>query len=191
MKERFQVGVAGHVLVRDAITNQILVDKNNAIHPQNMALVIARSLSRDTLTTPGIFSMAFGNGGTFFNSSGVLIYRPPNTVGSATLYNQTYSVQVDDQSAGTPATNSVTFAQSTSPAITSIVTVIAQLSAGEPSGQSSADNINVNPNAPYMFDEIGLKSSDGLLLSHIVFNPFEKTANRAFLITYTLTISVS
>ena len=192
MKEQFQVKVNGHVVVRDVKTNEIVLDQSNAIHPQNMALIIARSLARDSVTSPGIFSMSFGNGGTFYNSSNVLIYRPPITVGSsASLYNQTYSVQVDDQSAGTPATNSVTYAQSTNPAITSVVTIVAQLGAGEPVGQAPTDNITVNPNAPFVFDEIGLKSSDGLLLSHLVFNPFEKTANRAFLITYTLTISVS
>jgi hypothetical protein len=36
-----------------------------------------------------------------------------------------------------------------------------------------------------------LKAADGSLLTHLVFSPFEKTANRAFLIIYTLTISVS
>jgi len=192
MKERFQVKVKGHVTVRDLETDKILVDQHNAIHPQNMAIVIARSLARDTVNTPGIYSMSFGNGGTFFNSSNVLIYRPPNTIGqSASLYNETYSVVVDDQAVGHPPANSVTYAQSTNPAITSIVTVIAELGAGEPYGQAPADNLTVDPNAPFMFDEIGLKSSDGLLLSHLVFSPFEKTANRAFQITYTLTISVS
>lgn len=191
MKEQLRVKMNGHVVIRDLVSNEIVVDESNAIHPQNMALIIARALSRDIVTSPGIFSMAFGNGGTFFNSSNVLIYRPPNTIGSsATLYNQTYSVQVDDQTAGAGA-NSVTYAPSTNPAITSIVTVIAQLSAGEPVGQATADNVTVDPNAPFVFDEVGLKSSDGLLLSHLIFSPFEKTANRAFLITYTLTISVS
>jgi len=191
MKEQLQINVNGHMMIRDAETNEIILEKDNAIHPKNIALVIAKALARDTVTSPGVFSLCFGNGGTFFNSSNQIVYRPPNTVGAATLYNQTYSVQVDDQSVGTPATNSVNYAPSTSPSITSIVTITAQLNAGEPSGQAVADNITTNPEAPYMFDEVGLKSSDGLLLSHLVFNSLEKTANRAFLIIYTLTISVS
>jgi len=191
MKEPLQVNVNGHVLIRDADTNEIIVDQCNAIHPKNVALVIAKALARDTGSSTGIFSLCFGNGGTFFNSSSQLVYRPPNTVGAATLYNQTYSVQVDDLSTGTPSTNSVNYASSVSPAITSIVTITAQLNANEPSGQATADNITTDSEAPYMFDEVGLKSSDDLLLSHLVFSPIEKTGNRVFLIIYTLTISVS
>jgi hypothetical protein len=191
MKEQFQIKVNGHMMIRDAETNEIIAEKDNAIHPQHVALIIAKALARDTVTSPGIFSLCFGNGGTFYNSSNQLVYRPPNTVGAATLYNQTYSVQVDDQSVGTPATNSVNYAPSASPSITSIVTITAQLNANEPSGQAVADNITTNPEAPYMFDEVGLKSSDGLLLSHLIMSPVEKTGNRVFLLIYTLTISVS
>ena len=192
MKDQFKVNICGHVMIRDTESSEILFDKFNAIHPQNIALIIAKALSRDTVVTPGIFSLCFGNGGTFYNSSSLLVYRPPNTIGSsATLYNQTYSVQVDDQSIGTPTTNSVGFSSSISPAITSLVTIIAQLNANEPAGQASADNITTNPNSLFTFDEIGLKSADGLLLSHLIFNPIEKTANRAFTIVYDLTISVS
>ncbi len=118
--------------------------------------------------------------------------RPPG-VGASTLYNQTYSVQVDDQSAGTPNTNSVISSQSTAPAITSIITVTAELNASEPNGQASADNVTTNPNSTFTFDELGLTTNDSppLLLSHLIFSPFEKTANRAFQVIYTLTVSVS
>jgi hypothetical protein len=189
MKEKLNVSVNGHVMIRDAVTNEVIVDKCNAIHPQNMAYVIAKALSRDS--NGYIYKLCFGNGGTFFNSSNQIVYRPPNTVGSADLYGLTYEVQVDDQSTGTPSTNSVASSQSASPAITSIVTITAQLNANEPAGQASADNVTTDPDAPFMFDEVGLKTTDDLLLSHLIFSPFEKTANRAFLIVYTLTISVS
>jgi len=186
-----QVEVNGHMMIRDAETNEVIIEKYNAIHPKNIALVIAKALARDTVTSPGIFSLCFGNGGTFLNSSNQLVYRPPNTVGASTLYNQTYSIQVDDQSVGTPTTNSVNYAPSTSPSITSIVTITAHLNANEPSGQAVADNITTNPEAPYIFDEVGLKSSDDLLLSHLIMSPLEKTGNRVFFIIYTLTISIS
>lgn len=191
MKEMLQVEVNGHMMIRDAETNEVIIEKYNAIHPKNIALVIAKALARDTVTSPGIFSLCFGNGGTFLNSSNQLVYRPPNTVGASTLYNQTYSIQVDDQSVGTPTTNSVNYAPSTSPSITSIVTITAHLNANEPSGQAVADNITTNPEAPYIFDEVGLKSSDDLLLSHLIMSPLEKTGNRVFFIIYTLTISIS
>jgi hypothetical protein len=186
--ENFRIKVNGHVQIKDSDGN-VLLDKKNAIHPQNMATVIARGLSRDA--DGYIYKLCFGNGGTFFNSSGQIVYRPPNTIGTADLYNLTYEVNVDDQSTGTPVTNSVTSSASPSPAITSIVTITTQLNANEPAGQAVQDNVTVDPESLFTFDEIGLKSPDGLLLSHLVFNPFEKTGNRAFLITYTLTISVS
>lgn len=189
MNEHFKVQVLGHVNIRDAETGSLVLAKSNAIHPQNMAQAIARSLSRDA--NGSIFKMVFGNGGTFFNSSQQIVYRSPNTIGSAELYNPTYEVQVDEQDVATPATNSVTSSASPNPAITSLVTVVALLGASEPAGQAVADNITTNPESLFVFDELGLKTADGLLLSHLVFSPIEKTANRAFVITYTLTISVS
>lgn len=190
MKENLQVNIKGRMIIRDLETNEIVRDDTNAIHPQNMALIISRALSRTA--NGNIFSLCFGNGGTFLNSSNQIVYRPSNIIGASSLYNQTYSVQVDDQSTGTPSTNSTLSASSLSPAITSTITVTAQLNANEPSGQAASDNLTTNPTtALFMFDEVGLKSPDGLLLSHLVFSPFEKTANRAFLIIYTLTVSVS
>lgn len=189
MNEFFNVRLIGHVNIRDADSGALVLTKSNAVHPQNMAVAIARSLSRDA--SGSIFKMCFGNGGTFFNSSQQIVYRSPNTIGAADLYNITYEVQVDEQESSTPVTNSVTSSPSPSPSITSMVTIVAQLGAGEPAGQAVADNLTTDPESLFVFDEIGLKTSDGLLLSHLVFSPIEKTANRAFLITYTLTVSVS
>ena len=53
------------------------------------------------------------------------------------------------------------------------------------------DGVTTNPNSAFTFDELGLKTVDGLLLSHIVFNPIEKNAQRELIISYTLTVSVS
>ena len=190
MKEHLQVEIKGRIIIRDLETKEIIRDATNAVHPQNMALVISRALSRDP--NGAIFNLCFGNGGTFLNSNNQIVYRPPNIVGISSLYNQTYSVQVDDQSTGTPISNSVLSSPSLSPAITSIVTVIAQLNANEPAGQAAADNLTTNPTtALFMFNEVGLKSADGLLLSHLTFSPWEKTANRAIEIIYTLTVSVN
>jgi hypothetical protein len=187
--EELKVTASGHVFIQDASSGEVVVDEHNEVHPQNMALIIARALARDSFGS--VYRMYFGNGGTFYNSSGSIVYRPPNTIGAANLYNPTYYVNVDEQSAGTPESNSVVSSASPSPAITSVVTITAQLNANEPAGQASGDNVTSDPDAPYVFDEVGLKSEDGLLLSHLIFSPFEKTGNRAFRIIYTLTISVS
>ena len=188
-KQGFNCQAIGRVVIHDQATGELLLDKKNAIHPQNMALVIARALARDD--NGFISKLCFGNGGTFLNSSGQINYRSPNVIGAADLYNMTYSVQVDVQTIGTPPANSVVSLPSPTPATTAMIVVTAQLSASEPAGQAVADNVTTNPESLYTFDEIGLKTEDGLLLSHLVFSPVEKTANRAFLITYTLTVSVS
>lgn len=188
--DSFIVRAEGRVTIHDRATGVRLLDKKNAVHPQNMALAIARSLAHDP-SNGYVFKLCFGNGGTFLNSSNQINYRSPNTIGNADLYNLTYEVQVDEAAVGTPASNSVIAVQSTAPALTSLVIVTAELGANEPAGQAVADNLTPDPDAPYMFDEIGLKTEDGSLLTHLVFSPIEKTANRAFLITYTLTVSVS
>jgi hypothetical protein len=184
-----QVRALGSVKITDLETGEIVLEKTNAIHPQNLAAVIARGLAGEDNSE--VFYLALGNGGTFYNSSQQLIYRPPSIVGASTLYNQTYQVQVDEDDAGTPTTNSTAASAAAAPSISSIVTVVALLAPNEPSGQAVSDNLTTNPDANFVFDEMGLKSKDGLLLSHLIFSPLEKTANRAFLITYSLTVSAN
>jgi len=192
MQLRTNIHVHGHVKITDKLTGEVLRDQDNAIHPQNMATVIARGLSHES--NAWVYGMALGNGGTHINSSLDIVYLPPNTTGtSATLYNETYSQIIDGQNASVSAGDSVVSAASPSPAITSIVTCTMEITPDEPSGQATSDDITTNPDSTYTFDELGLISQDSppLLLSHLIFSPVEKTANRSILITYTLTISVS
>jgi hypothetical protein len=189
MQELLSVKIKGHVKIQDMETGEIVVDQHNDVHPQNMALVVSRALARDS--NGYIFRMCFGNGGTSYTSSGTLVYRPSNTIGSADLYKPTYFVNVDEQSTGTPESNSVVSSPSPSPAITSNIRIVAQLNANEPAGQAETDNITTDSESPFVFDEIGLKTEDGLLLTHLVFTPFEKSGNRAFRIVYDLIVSVS
>lgn len=170
------VNIIGQVTVTDLDTGEVILRQKNDVHPQNMTTLIARALGRDS--NGSIFKLAFGNGGTFTNSSSEIVRRPPNTVGAATLYHQTYEVQVDEQVAGTPETNNVVSSPSPSPAITSVVTVTAILASGEPT-------------VGFTWDEICLKTEDNLMLSHLIFNPISKTTGSAKLITYELLISVS
>jgi hypothetical protein len=64
---------------------------------------------------------------------------------------------------------------------------------GEPTGQSAFDNIT-DPEGSFVFDELGLKSYTpagpnlGMLLTHVIFHPVQKSLNRMIQIDYTIRI---
>jgi hypothetical protein len=190
MNNTLKVNVAGHVLIQDAKSLEIILDKKNAVHSQNMALAIGKSFAH--IADGFVSKMGFGNGGSFFNLFSVINYRSPNVTGTdAAMYNKTYEVQVDGRVIGTPAANSVIALPAPAPSTATLIVVTAYLTGAEPVGQAVSDNLTTNPDATYVFDEISLLTSAGSLLTHVIFSPVEKTANRSFLITYTLTLSVS
>lgn len=190
MENNFNTKIIGHVLVKDKNTNEILQDGYNAVHPQNMAKVLARGLANESNSQ--IFKIALGNGGTYIDSTDNIVYNSPQTLGvDADLYNRTYEEIIDDANVGVGIGNSVISQAVPAPGISSLVVCTIQLSANEPAGQATTDGQTTDPNSAFTFDELGLKTVDGLLLSHIVFNPIEKNAQRELIISYTLTISVS
>ena len=198
MSATASIKVKGHVLVQDKVTQEVLLDKFNAVHNKNMAIALARGLANEPPDSLGvgkaqIYKIKLGNGGSIVDGFNSITYQPPNVTGSgADLYNATYEEIVDEAQAGTPAENSVTYQESPPPDETTIVIVSATIAAGEPSGQDLTDTPpNPDPESQYAFDELGLFTSDDLLLTHIIFSPILKTANRELVITYTLTISVS
>lgn len=188
--------VKGHVCIRDSETGEVLLDKDNAVHNQNMAIAIARGLSNEPQSggvgTYQIYKLELGNGGTSINSMSQITFQTPNVTGlTAGLYNQTYSEVVDESISGTPSGNSVTYLASSTDTTSTVITSMT-IAAGEPSGQFTTDSPpSPTPNSTYAFDELGLFTSDNKLLTHIIFSPILKTSNRSLVITYTLTISVS
>ena len=182
--------VKGHVLIQDALSGEVLLDKFNAVHNKNMAIALARGLANDA--NHQIYKLKLGNGGSSIDSMNQITYQAPNVSGSgADLYNATYEEIIDEQQVSTPVENSVTYQESPTDD-TTIVICTATIASGEPAGQDISDSPpNPNPEAQYAFDELGLFSSDNRLLTHIIFSPILKTQNRELVITYTLTISVS
>ena len=94
------VEVKGHCKIIDDLGN-VLLDKDNAIHPQNMARVIARALSNEY--NYYINRIAFGNGGTIVDAAFTVTYRTPNDGQSpdvdtwdSRLYNETYSEIINE-----------------------------------------------------------------------------------------------
>jgi hypothetical protein len=212
MKESFKTRVVGSVQIKDDLGN-VLVDKQNAIHPGNMATAIARGLSN--ASNFQIYKLKLGNQGTYVDSSQQIVFRPPNTTGTtADLYNPTYVEVVDDSNSGVGVGNSVTFTNIPSSTSTRVI-ITCVVSANEAVNRATdesdtdtndgggLDGVDSTPTeGEFFFDELGLftagtgtpdllNETDELMLSHLVFSPIEHTGNRELTIVYTLTITVT
>jgi len=186
------VAIQGFLKIYDPNNGEMFVDKKNAIHYENMSYALAQSIANKDLGF--IYAMAFGNGGSSVDPTGVITYLPPNTTGqNANLYNQTYIKVVDDNSpANTDPTRNKLTVLHTSGQVYTDVLVSCLLDYGEPAGQQAFDN-STNFNGEYVFDELGLKAWEGsatdlLLLTHVIFHPVQKSLNRQIQIDYTVRI---
>lgn len=183
------VHIKGHLFITDKNTGEVLLDKNNAIHFENMSLALARSLGHKS--TGPIEKIFYGNGGSTVNGIGEVTYLPPNTVGqSASLYNATYSKIVDDLSSNNNDTdNNKVEISHVSGNLFSDLVVTTSLDFGEPSGQDNFDSTS-STESNFVFDEIGLVDYSGNMLTHIVFSPIQKSLNREIEVKYTLRIQM-
>jgi hypothetical protein len=184
--------IEGFVKISDPVTKEVFVDKKNAIHYENISVAMAQTLADRNLGY--IYQMAFGNGGSSVDPTGVITYLPPNTTGqNADLYNQTYQKVVDDNSAADtdPTNNKMTVLHTAGNVYTDIL-VQCLLDYGEPAEQQAFDN-STNFNGEFVFDELGLKAWNGAadnfrLITHVIFHPVQKSLNRQIQIDYTLRI---
>jgi hypothetical protein len=184
--------IEGFVKITDPNSGEVIVDKKNAIHYENISIAMAQTLSDRNLGY--IYEMAFGNGGSAVDPTGVITYLPPNTTGqNADLYNETYAKVVNDNSAAdTDPTNNYMEVIHTSGKVYTDILVSCLLDYGEPPGQQAFDN-STNFNGEYVFDELGLKAwagsaTDLRLLTHVIFHPVQKSLNRQIQIDYTVRI---
>ena len=188
------LALRGHIKITDVTdpeNKEVLIDKSNAIHYENISIALAQSIADSGQGF--IYEMAFGNGGTTVDPTGIITYLSPNSTGSnASLYNETYSKVVDDRSSVNtdPTRNYIETRHVTGTNYTDVF-ITCLLDYGEPSDQLAFDNVNNNSNA-YVFDELGLKSysstGNSLLLTHVIFHPVQKSLNRLIQIDYTVRI---
>ena len=186
------VNVEGRLRIHDPNSGEVFVEKRNAIHYENMSIALAQSLANKNIGY--IYAMAFGNGGSSVDPTGVITYLPPNVTGqNADLYNETYVKVVDQNSAANtdPTRNNLTVLHTSGRVYTDIL-VTCLLDFGEPAGQQAFDN-STNFNGEFVFDELGLKawegaSNDLLLITHVIFHPVQKSLNRQIQIDYTVRI---
>ncbi len=191
--ETGSVSVQGHIKIYDPVTKEVFINKRNAIHYENFSIALAQSIANQGQGT--IVEMAFGNGGTRVDPTGIITYLTPNNSGSnASLYNQTYYKTVDARRPESldPARNFMEARHVTGLVYTDIL-VSCLLDFGEPGDQLAFDNATNSQNN-YVFDELGLKAyspdgpNTGMLLTHVIFHPVQKSLNRMIQIDYTIRI---
>jgi hypothetical protein len=183
--------IEGHIKIWYPETGEIAVNKRNAIHYENMSIALADSIANSGQGF--IYEMAFGNGGTTVDPTGIITYLTPNSTGiNASLYNQRYSKVVDDRSVSNvdPTRNYIETRHVTGVNYTDVF-VTCLLDYGEPNGQNAFDNTTDNE-GNFVFDELGLKSystsGQSRLLTHVIFHPVQKSLNRLIQIDYTVRI---
>lgn len=183
--------IEGHIKIHNPKTKEVFVNKRNAIHYENMSIALAESIADSGRGF--INAMAFGNGGTNVDPTGIITYLTPNSTGTnADLYNRTYEKVVNDQSSSNldPTRNRIEIRHLTGTNYTDVF-VTCLLDYGEPSGQEAFDNTS-NTDSAYVFDELGLVSYNptgpGRLLTHVIFHPVQKSLNRLIQIDYTVRI---
>jgi hypothetical protein len=190
-KDLTGIHIEGHIKIWYPETGEVAINKRNAIHYENMSIALADSIANQGQGF--INTMAFGNGGTSVDPTGIITYLTPNSTGTnAGLYNQTYSKVINDRTSSNldPVRNRVETRHVTGKNYTDVF-VTCLLDYGEPSGQEAFDNTS-NNDSNYVFDELGLVSfsTSGLprLLTHVIFHPVQKSLNRLIQIDYTVRI---
>lgn len=181
----------GHIKIFDPNTEEVFIDKRNAIHYENMSVAMAQSLSGQGQGT--LYQMVFGSGGTIVDPTGLITYLTPNTIGvNSSLYNQTYFKVIDQNAtANTDPARNLMQVRHVSGATYSDILISCLLDYSEPLEQEAFDN-SVDMNGNFVFDELGLvsynPSGTGKLLTHVVFHPVQKSLNRLLQIDYTIRI---
>jgi hypothetical protein len=182
------VTIEGHIKIVDVDSNEVLMKRRNAINYENMSIAIASLLANvsGSTSTYEVGSMSFGNGGTTIDGTGTITYKETNTgVTSATLYNETYSQVIDGSLSG-----NLVEVEHTSGNLYSDVVCTCTLDYNVPVGQDATDT-TTDLEGDYVFDELGIFTANGDMLTHVIFHPVQKSANRKIQVIYTLRIRTS
>jgi hypothetical protein len=194
-KDATGIHIEGHIKIFDPESKEIYINKRNAIHYENMSIALANTMANTGQGT--VYQMAFGNGGTAVDPTGIITYLTPNSSGSnASLYNQQYAKVVDATNSNNtdPTRNYIQVRHVTGTNYTDIF-VTCLLDYGDGNGIQQAFDNATSTNSEFVFDELGLvgypgadATSTGLLLTHVIFNPVQKSLNRLIQVDYTVRI---
>lgn len=200
--------IEGHIKIWDPDSGEVFVNKRNAVNFENISIAIANLLAGNFNQGYYIAEMHFGNGGTVIDATGVVSYRPPNVNGrNEQLYNATFFKVVDEHDL---INNTDTNLNKTNTAhvdglnYTDVV-ITCTIDYSEPVATDTTFNLAATAQDPldnsitmegsFVFDELGLKIrgtgpgvNNGLLITHVIFHPVQKSANRLLQVVYTLRI---
>lgn len=198
------MNISGHILIRDKETGQELVNKRNAIHYGNMAYIVAQALNNRA--DAFIHYMAFGNGATSVDTAGRVVYKTPRVTeayeSGANLYSRSYWKPISTNPENTDQTNNKV--EIIAGASYTDIKVTCTLSYGEPADQDIFDSSTTNE-GDYVFDELALftypqdtslpteeeRINTSTMLTHVIFHPVQKSANRIIEIVYTVRVQLS
>lgn len=190
----------GHVLITDLETGEVILDDCNDINAENMSYAMAQSLCAEKdmngLNLGAIFEMRFGNGGTTIIAGEDRInYKKPRVSTLSALYSESYKKTLNKSLENSVDSNynSVKAVHIPGQTFSDLVTTCT-LGLNEPSTQSASDRAKVagisTNKDEFVFDELGLYDYSGKHLTHIIFHPIQKSANRILQIKYTIRIQL-
>lgn len=187
--DQTNISVDGHVLITDMDTNEVLLDKHNAINFQNFAFAVANCLANKTESSENFYitKMAFGYGGTEIDGNGNITYKGPNVDGTnASLHN----VLLD--SANAPYYKDVSSIDVVnaegSPYTDMTVKVILDYNDPVSTGLALDNASNFDTGTEWVIDELALVTESGYNLTHLIFHPIQKSKNRKIEILYSIRI---
>ena len=160
-KDATGIHIEGHIKIFDPESKEIYINKRNAIHYENMSIALANTMANTGQGT--VYQMAFGNGGTAVDPTGIITYLTPNSSGSnASLYNQQYAKVVDATNSNNtdPTRNYIQVRHVTGTNYTDIF-VTCLLDYGDGNGIQQAFDNATSTNSSFVFDELGLVGYPG------------------------------
>lgn len=186
-KDLSKPNINGHLRIYEEESKKLLLDKHNDIHPENFSIALANAISNN-----GNFikELALGNGGVRVNASQEYLYSTPQIIGrAATLYNETYYKVVDQKSSENvdTARNYMTVSHVNGNVFTDIL-VHCSLEKNEPSGQNVIDDSSII--SEYSFSEVGLRTNQNDLITHLCFSPITKKSNITLIFDYLIRIQI-
>lgn len=193
MQDGIKLQATGHLKITDKDSGEVLVDKHNAIHYGNISTEIAQAMIGTD--TAFLEYLAFGDGASITDGAGVITYRAPNVSTTKSPSARPYSINLVVQitNKDTSETPVATTEGSESTVNYEDISMTIEL------GPSDANGLVFDEMAlfsgPHSQDNDAILSalpadSEIRMLTHIIFHPIEKSANRTFTITYTIRIQM-